>query len=43
MEARCYRGGIGRTRLNNLVYKKIDKMAFFMGAIFFIGILMLAR
>ena len=28
MEARCYRGGAGRTKMKPLVYKKQDKMAY---------------
>lgn len=36
MEARCYRGGIGRTRLNKLEYKKQDYLAFLCGIFFLI-------
>ena len=34
MEARCYRGGEGRTRLNKLCYKKLDYYAFIVTIIF---------
>ncbi|OON97476.1 MAG: transporter [Epulopiscium sp. Nele67-Bin005] len=37
MEARCYRGGEGRTRMNALKYQASDKIAFIIGIIF-IGI-----
>ena len=36
MEARCYRGGVGRTRLNSLKYKKGDGIAFLVAIIFMI-------
>ena len=36
MESRCYRGGIGRTRLNRLIYKKGDFIAFGAGIVFLI-------
>ena len=36
MEARCYRGGVGRTRLNSLIYKKRDYIAFSSMIIFFV-------
>lgn len=36
MEARCYRGGVGRTRLHSLKYKKQDYMAFCIGMLFLI-------
>ena len=36
MEARCYRGGVGRTRLNSLVYRKRDYIAFGSMLIFFV-------
>lgn len=35
MEARCYRGGVGRTRLNSLIYRKRDYIAFGSMLIFF--------
>lgn len=34
MEARCYRGGVGRTRLHSLKYKKQDMIAFVIAALF---------
>ena len=37
MEARCYRGGVGRTRLNSLKYKKNDMIAFGIGIVFLVG------
>ena len=41
MEARCYRGGVGRTRLNSLVYRKRDYIAFGSMLMFFIICIML--
>lgn len=41
MEARCYRGGEGRTRLNKLAYKKKDFYAFLIVAVFIVGCLIL--
>ena len=35
MEARCYRGGEGRTRLHAMVYEKKDYIAFAIAAAFF--------
>lgn len=35
MEARCYRGGEGRTRLHAMVYEKKDYVAFAISAVFF--------
>lgn len=42
MEARCYRGGEGRTKMKPLKYEKLDKMAyllmfFYLAAVFCIG------
>ncbi len=34
MEARCYRGGEGRTKMIPLCYKTIDKMAYFVIAVY---------
>ncbi len=39
MEARCYRGGEGRTRMHQLVYKKIDTVAFISTGILLIAII----
>lgn len=41
MEARCYRGGVGRTRLNRLIYKKGDFCAFGLAILFIVGCVML--
>lgn len=41
MEARCYRGGVGRTRLNKLTYKKSDFVAFGLAALFMVGCVLL--
>ena len=41
MEARCYRGGVGRTRLNSLKYKKNDAIAFVIGVIFLVVCILL--
>ena len=36
MEARCYRGGDGRTKMKPLIYKKADKVGYFVLAIYLI-------
>lgn len=36
MEARCYRGGVGRTRMNRLAYMNKDYLAFAVGVIYLI-------
>lgn len=41
MEARCYRGGVGRTRLNKLTYKKGDFIAFGLATLFMVGCILL--
>ncbi|MDF2593956.1 MAG: ABC-type transporter, integral rane subunit [Clostridia bacterium] len=41
MEARCYRGGEGRTRMNKLQYKKQDVYAFIAGGVFMLGCILL--
>jgi len=41
MEARCYRGGVGRTRMNKLQYNKQDVYAFIVGGLFMIGCVLL--
>ncbi|PHV71300.1 transporter [Sporanaerobium hydrogeniformans] len=41
MEARCYRGGVGRTRLHSLHYEKVDYCAFVLASLFFIGCIIL--
>ena len=42
MEARCYQGGTGRTKLHPLILKTSDTL-FFIGALVFIGILLTAE
>ena len=37
MEARCYRGGSGRTRMNELHFSKLDVVAFAVFSILFVG------
>ena len=37
MEARCYRGGKGRTRMNILKYDKTDMISYGVSTIYFIG------
>lgn len=41
MEARCYRGGIGRTRMNALKYRNSDTYSFIIGGVFIIGCFLL--
>lgn len=36
MEARCYRGGDGRTKMKPLVYKKADRIAYLVLAVYLI-------
>lgn len=37
MEARCYRGGDGRTKMKPLIYQKRDYIAYFGLIIYFVG------
>ena len=39
MEARCYRGGEGRTKLHPLEYKKEDKLAYVILWVYFLGMI----
>lgn len=41
MEARCYRGGEGRTKMKPLVYQKRDKMAYLMMTVYVIVMIMI--
>lgn len=41
MEARCYRGGVGRTRMNSLAYEKLDFYAFGVATIYLIVAILL--
>lgn len=41
MEARCYRGGVGRTRMNSLQYRRTDTYAFIIGVLFMIACILL--
>lgn len=41
MEARCYRGGEGRTRMNVLTYKKADYIAYTLGLVYLTGIILM--
>lgn len=41
MESRCYRGGVGRTRLHRLRYGKADFSAFVISALFMVGCILL--
>lgn len=43
MEARCYHGGIGRTRLHEMKFKKADYVSFILMAIFLAGLIVLNR
>lgn len=43
MEARCYHGGEGRTKMKPLVYKKQDYLAYGVLALFLVGILILRK
>lgn len=41
MEARCYHGGEGRTRMKPLIYEKRDYISYLIVIAYFIGIVML--
>jgi energy-coupling factor transport system permease protein len=41
MEARCYRGGTGRTRLRSLEFTSADTRVVLVTAVFFAGLLLL--
>jgi len=43
MEARCYRGGEGRTKMKPLVYKKRDRIAYLCLAVYLVGSIALGR
>ena len=41
MECRCYQGGEGRTKLKQLHYTRLDFIAFGIGAVLILGVLIL--
>lgn len=43
MEARCYRGGEGRTKMKPLIYKNRDKIAYVCLAVYLVGSIVLGR
>ena len=43
MEARCYRGGDGRTKMKPLIYKKRDRIAYLVIVIYLVLIVVLGR
>lgn len=43
MEARCYHGGEGRTKMRPLKYRKVDFAAYFVIAVYFAGMILLRR
>ena len=43
MEARCYHGGEGRTKMKPLVYTKQDYLAYGVLALFLVGMLILRK
>ena len=43
MEARCYRGGEGRTKMKPLIYKKQDKIAYLCLIVYLIGSIAVGR
>jgi len=43
MEARCYRGGEGRTKMKPLIYQKRDKIAYLCLVIYLVGSIALGR
>jgi len=43
MEARCYRGGEGRTKMKPLIYKKRDRIAYLCLAVYLVGSIAVGR
>ena len=43
MEARCYQGGEGRTKMKPLIYKKRDVVAYVVVALFFVICIVVGR
>ena len=43
MEARCYRGGDGRTKMKPLIYKKADYAAYAVIIIYLVLVILLGR
>jgi len=43
MEARCYRGGDGRTKMKPLKYEKRDVVAFIVLAVYFVAVIVIPR
>lgn len=43
MEARCYRGGEGRTKMKKLIYGKNDYAAYFMIIVYLVGMIVLGQ
>ena len=43
MEARCYQGGEGRTKMKPLVYKKRDVMAYIVVLLYFAACIVVGR
>ena len=43
MEARCYRGGEGRTKMKPLVYHSRDRVAYLVTAVYLAVIIVLGR
>ena len=43
MEARCYRGGEGRTKMKPLVYHSRDKIAYAVTGVYLAAVLVLGR
>ena len=43
MECRCYRGGVGRTRMNSLHFTRVDLLWCAFGALLLVGILLFNR
>jgi energy-coupling factor transport system permease protein len=43
MEARCYRGGEGRTKMKPLIYKRRDFIAYVVIVLYIVAIIVLGR
>lgn len=43
MEARCYQGGEGRTKMKPLIYKKADALAYFVVGIYFLCVILVGK
>ena len=43
MEARCYRGGDGRTRMNGMAFTRLDRIAAVLIVLYFAAVIAIGR